>query len=585
MTPEMKAFLARIDGSSLADIEAELDEGINGLKAFTGFFDGGDSEGIKDYTGEEEHFEEPFKIDTTLGAKAILQFNKMGFQQSFSNGKSLVKFKKIGDDYWNTMWMEEGMSEGFRPKAIYYKDGTTVTEGISDYEYSTFFEEPWGPIKVIDSIAIEYSIRYTADYDSLLVTKKSKKVDYKDGSIKVKKLENNFLYVTISDAYADGFYVNALNAEGKVLNANSSSYSPTSDNQAGNGISEILKTLEDVQAKLKANKFKDTKALKKYLLKNLSKIKEAKDNDGVYHNKYYFQGNIDTVKLFLETKEISKTITFTATNTSGFGDIILMQDKIHNIFLDANAKELFRLEYTPLEQQRSRYFQNDSLYYHLDIENKTLNALDVFRVWEAPNGLAFIQDTQEASFLAYNANHELVSEIAFDDLFGIDKEYVEGISNKEHYILNARGEINKLEGISEIGELFDGRMAAKSNEKYGFIDASGAVVIPFEYMHVENFNEGLAIVAKEANKFGLIDTNGKTIIPLKYFGVKSYENGIAWVSTGDGYALIDKTGKTLANAAGSSYSVSGSGVDKTYQFGDKKYDAFGTLISTKEPTD
>ncbi|MDB4292678.1 hypothetical protein N9954_04670, partial [Maribacter sp.] len=297
MTPEMEAFLAKIDGGTLADIEAELAAGIEGLKAFTGFFDGGDSEGIKDYTGEEEQFDEPFKIDTSVVAKAVLQFDNMGFQQSFKNGKSLVKFKKNGEDYWNTLWMEEGMSEGFSPKAIYYKDGTTVTEGISDYGYSSFFEEPWGTINVIDSIAIDYSIYYTAAYDSLVLTKKSKKIKYKDGVIKVKKLENNFLYVTISDAYADGFYVNALNADGKVLNSNSSSYSPTADDQAGDGISEILKSLEDVQAKLKANKFKDTKALKKYLLKNLSKIEEAKDTDGVYHKKYYFQGNIETVKL------------------------------------------------------------------------------------------------------------------------------------------------------------------------------------------------------------------------------------------------------------------------------------------------
>ena len=578
ITPEMQAFLAKIDGANLEEIEAELDEGIKGLKAFAGFFDGPGSEGIKDYAPEEEKFEDPFTIDTSVVAKAILQFDNIGFRQQFRDGTSLVKFNKIGDDYWNTTWMEEGMTERFIPMAIYRKDGSNITDDIEGYDVSFFFEEPWGAMAVIDSIAIDYEIRYTAAYDSLVLTKKSKKINYKDGFIKVKKIEKNFLYLTISDAYADGFYVNALNAEGKVLNSNSSSFSPTSDDQADDGITEILKLLEEVQAKLKKKDFKDTEAFKRYLLKKVPKIEKAKDSDGVYHRKYYFEGNIDTVKIFIETEEESKSVSFMATNTSGFGEIILVQNGSYNIFLDANAKELFKLEYTPIQSLGSRYFQNDSLYYHLDLESKKLDALNVFRVWEASNGLAFIQTKKENGFQMYSSDYELLSEITFDDLYSINEMYTEGITNKEHYIIDANGKIKKLDGINDIRELFDGRMAAKSNGKYGYIDASGTIVIPFIYSEAENFKDGLAIVAQEANAYGLIDTNGKTVIPLNYFGVQSYENGIAWVSTGSGYELIDKTGKVLVTAKGSSYSVSGSGIDKTYQFGDKKYDAFGKLI-------
>lgn len=582
LTPEMESFIAKIDGASLADIEAELDEGLNGLRAFAGFFDIGDSEGIKEYTSEEENFEEPFAIDTSVVTKAVLQFDNIGFQQNFRNGKSQLKFEKIDDNYWNTVWMEEGMAENFMPKTIYYKDGTKVTEGISDNEISFHFENPWGPIAIIDSVAVNYTIYFTAKYDSLLLTKKSKKIKYKDGFIKVKQFENNFLYVTVSDAYADGFYVNALNGDGKVLNQNSSSFSPTTDDQAGDGIAEIISLLEEVQVKLKNKDFKDTAAFKSYLLKKASKLETAKDTDGVYHKKYYFEGNIDKVKLFVETEEKSKTVSFTAVNNSGFGGIIFMQDKKYNIFLDANAKELFRLEYSPIRSLGSRYYQNDSLYYHLDLEAKQLQAIDAFRVWEAANGLAFVQTTEESNFLMYDADFKLLSDFAFEGLYTIDDTYVQGIAGTDNFILDSKGTIKKLDGISDIRDPFDGRMAAKSNGKYGYIAVSGEVAIPFEYVDAGNFQDGLAIVAKETNKYGLIDTNGKVVIPLKYFEIKSFENGIVWVSTDDGYELLDKTGKVLATAEGSSYSVSGTGLEKTYQFGDVTYDAFGRLLPKKE---
>jgi len=68
-------------------------------------------------------------------------------------------------------------------------------------------------------------------------------------------------------------------------------------------------------------------------------------------------------------------------------------------------------------------------------------------------------------------------------------------------------------------------------------------------------------------------------LPLIYNRANSFENGIAFVSEGNEYQLIDKTGKVIVkNSDSSGYSISGRGIQKTYRFGDKKYDAFGKLI-------
>jgi len=585
MNPEMEAFIERMDGANLEELEKELDEGIEGLRAFAGFFDSSGPE-LKDYTKEEERFEDSFKIDTSIVAKAIGQFDNIGFTQIFRDDKSLVKFRKIGNEYWNTEWMGEGMEEKFIPKTIFYSDGSSISEGISDNSISFFFENPWGKLAIIDSIQVDYNIHYTAAYDSLEVSKNTRKIKYENTLIKIKKLEKNHLYLTVSDEYKDRLNIRALNAEGKFLNQNSSSFSPMPDNKSKDGFTEILSLLEEVQKKLKANAFKDTESLKKYLLKKVGKIESVKDKDGVYHMKYYFEGSIESLRLFIETEEKSKNVSFTATNTSGFGDIILIQNKTENIFLDANAKELFRTPYIPIESLGARYFQNDSLYYHLNLETKKLDELKVAYVWEATNGLAFIQKAKEDQLLMYNAEHELLSNMLFTKLYVIDKQFVQGIDVQNvNYILSSKGDIKKLEGISDIRDLYDSRMAAKYNDRFGFIDPSGEIAIPFTYREVENFKNGFAIVANEANKFGVIDIDGKPVVPLIYSRILSYKKGFAWVATEDAYQLINNDGKILISESGDNYAISRSGHDITLQFGEKSYDGYGNLIPEEKTND
>lgn len=53
------------------------------------------------------------------------------------------------------------------------------------------------------------------------------------------------------------------------------------------------------------------------------------------------------------------------------------------------------------------------------------------------------------------------------------------------------------------------------NEKLGYIDTMGTLVIPPKYDNADNFSEGLAAV-KINNKWGYIDKTGAMVIPAKY---------------------------------------------------------------------
>jgi len=68
----------------------------------------------------------------------------------------------------------------------------------------------------------------------------------------------------------------------------------------------------------------------------------------------------------------------------------------------------------------------------------------------------------------------------------------------------------------EMLEFHDGFAAAKLNGKWGFIDTSGRVVIPFDYDIVSNFSEGKAGVGV-GREYGYINKSGKIIIPIIYY--------------------------------------------------------------------
>ena len=92
------------------------------------------------------------------------------------------------------------------------------------------------------------------------------------------------------------------------------------------------------------------------------------------------------------------------------------------------------------------------------------------------------------------------------------------------------------------------------NDKYGYIDKKGKVVIPFKYTYLGSLSEGL-IGAELNGKFGYLDRTGKVIIPFKFGTFNNFQNGVALVNMKnmikdedyreDEFFYIDKQGKPV----------------------------------------
>lgn len=99
-------------------------------------------------------------------------------------------------------------------------------------------------------------------------------------------------------------------------------------------------------------------------------------------------------------------------------------------------------------------------------------------------------------------------------------------------------------------DFHEGLAAVEANDKYGYIDYSGKIIIKPQYDEVSFFSEGLAAV-KIIDKWGFIDSSGKMIIKPQFDNVGNFEEGLACFMekkfiVGYKYGFIDKTGKKLS---------------------------------------
>ena len=78
------------------------------------------------------------------------------------------------------------------------------------------------------------------------------------------------------------------------------------------------------------------------------------------------------------------------------------------------------------------------------------------------------------------------------------------------------------------------------NDKWGFIDKSGTLVIPCKYDDSGSFSEGLAEV-KLNGKSGFIDKSGTLVIPCKYDDASFFREGLAGVKLNHKWGFIDKS--------------------------------------------
>jgi hypothetical protein len=85
-----------------------------------------------------------------------------------------------------------------------------------------------------------------------------------------------------------------------------------------------------------------------------------------------------------------------------------------------------------------------------------------------------------------------------------------------------------------------------SDQKYGYMNSNGAIVIQPQYDEVGVFRNGLAVVSKES-KYGVINKKNELIVDFVYDEIVDFQDDRAIVSKEEKYNLIDRSGKEISS--------------------------------------
>jgi hypothetical protein len=156
----------------------------------------------------------------------------------------------------------------------------------------------------------------------------------------------------------------------------------------------------------------------------------------------------------------------------------------------------------------------------------------------------------EGKYGIIDKNFVLKIPVALDD---IDPEYEfsgQGLERVKHagkygFINVHTGELVTPFEYTETRRPTNGMFWVKKNNKWGCIDKTGKVRIPFLYDEAAGFTrEDRAAVAING-KFGHIDKTGKVRIPLKYDFASYFSNGVSMIRLQRKYGFMDKNGKLV----------------------------------------
>jgi hypothetical protein len=85
------------------------------------------------------------------------------------------------------------------------------------------------------------------------------------------------------------------------------------------------------------------------------------------------------------------------------------------------------------------------------------------------------------------------------------------------------------------------------NDRWGYIDRQGKLVVPLQFDWADSFSEGLAAVPS-GDLAGYIDAKGLWAIPAKFRNAGEFHEGLASVRVGERWTYIDRQGAFLGEA-------------------------------------
>lgn len=148
-----------------------------------------------------------------------------------------------------------------------------------------------------------------------------------------------------------------------------------------------------------------------------------------------------------------------------------------------------------------------------------------------------IKDAADA--LAAEFNRALHSKYNYIGSF--EEGYAIVVQDNKYGFIDKGGKVIIPLIYEEASSFVNSYAAAKLNGKWGFIDMANKTIVPFIYDKALSFFENRAAV-KLNGSWGYIDNKGEVKVPIKYYRTFRFSNGYAPVNLNGRYGFVDLNG-------------------------------------------
>lgn len=147
-----------------------------------------------------------------------------------------------------------------------------------------------------------------------------------------------------------------------------------------------------------------------------------------------------------------------------------------------------------------------------------------------------------------NKNGRLVVPFEYDQFWRFSDGLATVVKDRKVGYINTAGELAIPLQFKTGNDFYSGFARVEDDNGWHVINKTGAIVGDFKYNEAWDFRNGLAGVQPERKgKWGFMDPTGALVIPAVYEDFSPFNDTITWVKKDGKWGLIDQTGKELTD--------------------------------------
>ena len=221
-------------------------------------------------------------------------------------------------------------------------------------------------------------------------------------------------------------------------------------------------------------------------------------------------------------------------------------------YIDKKGKTIIDYQFQDVEPFHNdcAIVKKDTLYGLIDKKGKYLIQPVYQELSEASENLFMAVKNDKSGYL--NKNGDALVEFIFDLAGDFKNGYAVVNRNEKFGLINEGGYYQIEPKFAELNFIDSGLLKALSkNESWGILNVRGDTILPFIYDAIGEFQNHRALVAKN-EKCGYVNEQGLLVIPIKYFyssvmlSTGQFNIGFALLKQKNKSVLIDTSGKVIS---------------------------------------